>query len=57
MNQIKRIQTFLNEYKTKSSYLQYLGKDAYQYNVIKLGKLYQQASHHPYPKEHLNLED
>jgi|TARA_R110002074_G_scaffold185469_1_gene350915 hypothetical protein len=57
MNQIKRIQTFLNEYKTKSSYLQYLGKDAYQYNVIKLGKLYQQASHHPYPKEYLNLED
>ena len=54
MNRIQRLQTFLDDYKTKTPSLQKLGKYSYEYNQQELIKEYVKLGHHPYPDEYLS---
>ena len=57
MNRIRRIQTFINDYKTLDPYLKDLIKDVYEDYQNELMKEYIHISKHPHPTEYLSHID
>ena len=53
MNRIKRIETFLKEYKTKTPYLQSICKDTYDHYIKELSKEWVRKDKHPHPEEYI----
>ena len=54
MNRIKRIETFLKEYKTKTPYLQSICKDTYDHYIKELSKEWERKDKHPHPEEYIS---
>ena len=57
MNRIRRIQTFINDYKTLDPYLKDLIKDVYEDYQNELMDEYVRVSKHPHPTEYLSHID
>ena len=57
MNRIRRIQNFINDYKTLDPYLKDLIKDVYEDYQNELMKEYIHISKHPHPTEYLSHID
>ncbi len=53
MNRIKRIESFITEYKTKTPYLQSICKESYEHYIKELGKEYKRFHNHPHPEEYI----
>jgi hypothetical protein len=54
MTRIKRIKTFLEDYKSLNPYLKELTEDGYHHYQMELIQEYIKMSHHPYPNEYLH---
>ena len=54
MNRIKRIETFLKEYKTKTPYLQSICKDTYDHYIKELSKEWVRKDKHPHKEEYIS---
>ena len=57
MTRIKRIESFITEYKTKTPYLQSICKDSYDHYTKELGREYLKINNHPYLNEYADIND